>query len=602
MSELLVPTSEDLVALEESMCREDRFWMLERHLVIQNKMGQLQLLNPMHRAQRRALRALEYQRKRKIPARLIVGKSRKKGLSTGIAADAFCEYLFNDINVLIVAHEKELSETILSYIHRYIEFLDKSMGDKIPAIHKPLYFKGDSSKAEIRFDGYQSKMWIGTAKNVYAGTGMTPQYLFATEVSKWDTGSKTAISLLQSVAMKPGTTVVWESTFNGEDTLFFPGWKAANDNSILKYDAEDNVKFEVTNPEKWNHYMPFFTGTADDPDIPLPFHTEAEKARFSTTLNEKEKVWQEKYDVGYEWLNGMRAIFTSQCQSDESIRCQEYCLNADEAIIASGKHRFNIAKLNLMQAKYVEAGQKGELTYKQRWSKKVEWQEDSGGAILRFRTPIPNHRYIVAIDVAEAKEDKRNNDPDATVIDVYDFDNGMEQVAVMGGDINPENAVIPAAMLAEYYNWAFIIPEANSIGIHVCIELGKVYPQERLYHSGENIQDSGRISREIGFKTTTSTKPIMIGHLAASIEEGSIIFHYQKTYEELRHYIKTAGKTEAAPGYHDDYVITPALAVEGARSRPVILDRRKEADGIERYYQTAKPGQVNTGRSTITGY
>ena len=593
-------TKAELSAIEQNLCRNDKFWMIERHLVIQNKVGQLQLLNPMHLAQKRALKILEFQRKKSMPARLIVGKSRKKGLSTIIAADAYLEYLFRDVNVMIIAHEKDLSETILGYIHRFHRFLHESWGKDIPPLRKIPYHKGSTSKLEIRFEGYEAKMWIGTAKNVYEGTGTTPQYLFASEVSKWDTGATTAIALLQSVALKAGTTVVFESTFNGEDTLFFPYWNAASKNSKVHFENDEVKDLEITNPVKWNHYAPFFTGTVDDPDIPLDFYSEADRARFATTLNEQEKFWQRQYDVSLEWLNGMRAVFVSQCQSQEEIRCQEYAMNAEEAIIASGKHRFNIAKLNLMQTKYQEAGVQGELYYEGRWDKKILFREDIGGLVKLFRRPQQNHRYIMAIDVAEGKQDDRAKDPDATIVDVYDFDNNMEQVAIIAGQITPENIIDPARMLAEFFNWAFIIPESNSIGIHVCIELGKVYPTERLYHQGDNIQESNRISREIGFKSTVSTKPIMIGHLASAIEEASIIFHDEGTFDELRHYVKEGGKTQAAPGYHDDRVTTAGLAVQGARSRPVILDRKK-TDSIEKYYQVMKP-HVESGRNATTGY
>ncbi len=592
----------DLQAIEESMCREDRQWMIERHFVIQNKQGQLQLLNPLRQAQVRALRLLRYQRDKDMPARVIIGKSRKKGLSTGIAADAFVEYLTRDINVMVIAHEKELAETILSYIHRFHKFMDQQMDKDIPAIHKPPFYKGDSSKAEIRLEGYEGRIWVGTAKNVYAGTGMTPQYLFATEVSKWDTGSRTAISLLQSVANKPGTTVVWECTFNGEDTLFYPAWQRAYENTSLGWDAEDNPLFEVTKPEKWNHYIPYFTGAGDDPDIPAQFYSEAEKARFSTTLTEQERMWTDKFGVSLEWLNGMRIILSSQCQGHDDIRAQEYPCTPEEAVMASGGNRFNIHKINLSQAKYVEPGERGDLYYGDRWDKKILWRRDSGGMMIRFREPRPRHRYVIGCDIATGKLDEHGNEQDASVATVHDMDDGMEQAAIIYGAISPENMVTPLQMMGEYYNRAFIVIENNSEGSHVCIEMGKCYPRERLYHSGDNVEELNRLSREVGFRTTVASKPHLIGPLAVAIEEDAVIFHCEKTYAELRHYVKKAGGgTEAAAGYHDDHVMASALAVCGARSRPVLLDRRENPDAIERFYQAGKKSP-ESGRNAVTGY
>ena len=594
----------ELQALEEAMCKRDRLWMIERHFVIHNKMGQLQLLSPMRQAQSRALRILQYSREHNEPARLVIGKSRKKGLSTIIAADAFCEYLVRDVNVMIVAHEKELAETILSYMHRFYGYLDKSYTSDIPPIRKPQFFKGQSAKDEIRFEGYEGKIWIGTARNVYAGTGMTPQYLFATEVSKWDTGAKTAISLLQSVAQKPGTTVVYECTFNGEDTLFYPTWRRAYDYSELRFGPQDEVQFTVTDSVKWNHYIPYFTGAADDPDIPIEFSTEADKARFETTLTEQEQMWREKFSCSLEFLNGMRVIKNAQCQGKDDIRAQEYCITPEEAVIASGAHRFNIQKINFMQAKYQEEGERGELYYSDRWDKRILFRRDMGGYMLRFRSPQQGHRYVIGCDTAEGKVDKHGEEQDSTVADVYDLDNGMEQAAVIYGNISSENIIAPLKLLGEYYNRAFIVVENNSSGQHTCVEMGKIYPRERLYHSGDIVEDSHRrMSREIGFKTTIGTKGNLVGNLAEAIETDAIIFHCEKTFDEMRHYVKkSGGGTEAAAGYHDDHVMAAALGVVGAQSRPVLLDRHQNADAIERFYQYPKESKFASGKNSITGY
>ena len=116
------------------------------------------------------------------------------------------------------------------------------------------------------------------------------------------------------------------------------------------------------------------------------------------------------------------------------------------------------------------------------------------------------------------------------------------------------------------------------------------------------MQDSRRISREIGFKTTIATKGNMIGNLAASIEDDSIIFHCAKTFEELIHYIKKhGGGTEASPGYHDDHTMAAGLAVVGAMSRPVMLDKR-DIDSVEKYYQLPKQSHIDQTRNSITGY
>uniref|UniRef100_A0A6M3L8K0 Putative terminase n=1 Tax=viral metagenome TaxID=1070528 RepID=A0A6M3L8K0_9ZZZZ len=578
----------DLSAIEENLCKDDPLWMIERHFVIHNKIGQLQLLR-LRQAQKRAHNVLQYCHDKGVPARLINSKSRKKGLSTYYCAYAFHQYLTRDVNVMIIAHLKSLSETLMSYVHRFYEYLDQPFDPSIPPIRKPDLHKGTSSKDTFRLDGYQARIWVGTAKDIYAGTGETPQILLASEAAKWDTGAETAISLLQSVAMKPGTTVIYECTFNGEDALFFPEWKKAYDNSRLRFDDKDNVIFEVTRPEKWNHFVPYFTGAGDDPDVPVPFLSDADKARFETSLTEQEKVWMGKFGMSLEAINGMRAIFAAQCRGRDDIRRQEYAMTPEEAVVASGDSRFNVEKILALRDKYVEDGERGTLQHSTRWDKKILFNKDIGGDLIRYRQPKPNHRYVIGVDTAEGKYDEKyGNDPDSTVASVHDLDENMEQVAVIYGRISSENIIAPLKMLAEYYNTAFVVIENNSTGTHTCIEMAKVYPREHLYHSGDIVHEKFRTTREIGWKTTVATKGRLIGWLAEAIEENAVTVHCDKTFEELLHYKKKpGGGTEAAPGYHDDHTIAIALAVVGAKSRPVILDKR-QTDSIERYYQLPK--------------
>jgi hypothetical protein len=299
----------------------------------------------------------------------------------------------------------------------------------------------------------------------------------------------------------------------------------------------------------------------------------------------------------------MRVVYANQCQGKDDIRSQEYPMTPEEAVIASGAHRFNIQKLTTMQIKYQEPGERGELYHSDRWDKKILFRRDVGGYMVQFRLPAQGHRYVIGCDTAEGKADSRGEERDATVADVYDLDAGMEQVACIYGNISSENIIAPLAMLGEYYNKAFIVIENNSSGSHTCVEMGKIYPRERLYHNGDIVEDSNRrLGREIGFKTHVGTKGNLIGNLAEAIETDGIIFHLEKTFDEMRHYVKKpGGGTEAAPGYHDDHCIAAALAVVGAHSRPVLLDR-KQMDEIERYYQKPKAVAYGGGRNPIVGY
>lgn len=591
---------EDLCTREEYLCSEDRYWLFERHFVIKDKQGRLKLLSPLRLAQRKTLAIIQMLRVAKLPVRVIIGKSRKQGLSTIIEADMLAEVLSKQIDGLVITHEVKLSEKLFDMTRRYFDYLDKPLTPGITPLQKPHLYKGVTNKQEMRFQGHDGKIWVETAGNKYAGTGQTPQYGHLSEMSKWDKGAEVAVSLFQSIASLPETTVIIESTFNGYDGLFLPHWEGAYNNCRVWFTEEPNdmgapelrAHYEVTNPKEWNHFIPLFISVLDDEDALLAFQDDTERDRFAQTLNDYEKMLVER-GASLEHLNWRRMQLKLTCQGDEDIMRQEYPSTPGEAVRASGRGRFDQRRLDMMP---IEDGEVGELYYSDRWDKQVLFRRDAGGALTRFKQPVRGHRYVIGVDSAEGRLDAHGRKQDDSVVDVYDLDMGMEQVAVLCDNISVENLVAPVLMIAEYYNNAFIAPEANSIGHHLCIELLKKYPKERLYHRQD---DHGR-NREVGFKTTVGTKEsILIGGLAAAIADGQIIFHYKKTLEQLRVYVKKAGGgTEAEAGYHDDLVIGAALAVVGAKAYPPTLNRSKMRTLASIY----NPQHRDDGRNAITGY
>ena len=113
---------EEMCESEQMLCDTDRVWLLERHAVIKNSEGQLQLLSPMKRAQRITLAVMEWQRERKQPVRIIIGKSRKQGESTLIEADMYSEVVNRGVDALVLAHDRVTSEYIFGMCRRFHEW------------------------------------------------------------------------------------------------------------------------------------------------------------------------------------------------------------------------------------------------------------------------------------------------------------------------------------------------------------------------------------------------------------------------------------------------------------------------------------------------
>jgi hypothetical protein len=70
-----------------------------------------------------------------------------------------------------------------------------------------------------------------------------------------------------------------------------------------------------------------------------------------------------------------------------------------------------------------------------------------------------------------------------------------------------------------------------------------------------------------GFRTTQVTKPHIIGNLKNAVENDDIWIASKVMIQELKDYISTdSGRTEAAPGCHDDTVMATAIALEALRT------------------------------------
>lgn len=582
----------------------DRAWLLERHAVIKNAEGQLQLLSPLKRAQRMTLAVMEWSRSRKQPVRLIIGKSRKQGESTLIEADMYAEVVSRGIDALVLAHDRQTSEYIFGMTHRFHEYWDKAFSADIPPIWKPREYKGQVAKGELRFNNHEGHILVGTAGGAYAGTGLTPSYIHASEVSKWERGGDVATSLFQSIADKPGTTMVLESTFNGYDGLFLPIWEEAWNNSRLRMREEKGkfvVEFEVTDHGKWNGFIPLFISAADDENIWRGFQDEDEKKRFVESLDEYERGLMEQMGVLPEFLQGRRFLYRHKCRSDMSVLRQEYPVTPQEAVRASGRSRFNVELLEEMAVR-IEVGRLMSLERTTRWDKKIVANSDGGSLLRVFRDPVAGHRYVVGVDTAEGKLDEHGRDPDDSVAMVFDADAGLEQVAVYAGKVSPENLVVPCLLLAEWYGNAFVVIESNSSGMHLCIEFQKKYENLRLYHR-DDYKEDGRPNRAVGWRTHVGNREsVLIAGLATAIEDRQILFHDERTIMECKRFVyKTGGGTSAEEGYHDDHVIAAALCVQGARSAGMARMADRSRENIVRK-ELMRRREADSGRSSLTGY
>jgi len=223
---------------------------------------------------------------------------------------------------------------------------------------------------------------------------------------------------------------------------------------------------------------------------------------------------------------------------------QEFPSNADEAFILSGRPRFDIEALKKMLG----------ATPLQTLDLGVDADGKPLGHGVIWEMPRENGRYVMGADTAEGLE---KGDYSAAV--VLDYDTGLD-VAELHGHWEPEEFAHHLASLARVYNDAYAVVEANNHGASTILALVTIEGYTNLHYQQDPF---GNVSERPGWKTTTTTKPLMIDALASTIRERLSYRNAAFVSEAMTYVIAENGSTNASGSAHDDRVIAMALATVG---------------------------------------
>lgn len=239
------------------------------------------------------------------------------------------------------------------------------------------------------------------------------------------------------------------------------------------------------------------------------------------------------------WYAAQLAEYT-----DPQMVKQEYPGTATEAFLVSGRTRF-AAEWVAHQGANARPG-----------LPRGQWPEPlrpiQGLAV--YAPPTPGRRYVLAGDVAEGLES--GDYSAATLIDAETW----EELAALHGHWEPDEYAGLLHQVAEVYN-AEIAVERNNHGHAVLATLRRLCPR-RIAEGHDERQ---------GWLTNAQTKPQMIDLLATALRDAALtgagaVVRTQAALDELQIYrIGKSGDTGAPSGYHDDRVMSWAIALMVAR-------------------------------------
>ena len=166
----------------------------------------------LNRAQRHVHETLEKHRRETGKVRAVILKARQEGISTYIEGRFYHKTIFNEgVRTFILTHQEEATKNIFEMVDLFHERCHPDL--------RPL--AGKASEKELFFDRLRSGYKVGTAGNKTTGRSQTVQYLHWSEVAHSPNAMNIQEGLLQAVGDE-GTEIVYESTANGFDPVFYP--------------------------------------------------------------------------------------------------------------------------------------------------------------------------------------------------------------------------------------------------------------------------------------------------------------------------------------------------------------------------------------------
>lgn len=525
------------------LCDADPQEFIEECLFIKTKDQQTVLLH-LNTAQSLIYKRIKRLRAQGKPVRIIVLKARQEGVST------LCEGLifertvrFENTNSLIVAHEPESTEAIFA--------MSKLFYDMLPVDVKPMrrydnkrqmVFENPEEKSRTADPGLRSRMVIATADKVKIGRGLTLHNFHGSEVAFWKNAKELMLSVLQAIPNLPNTSVFLESTANGfgGDGEYF--YKAVQDS------LADKNEFELI-------FLPWHLM----PEYSRPFTDDKEKAIFSETLDEYERDIKRKDKLTLEQLNWRRWAIQNKCGGDLEKFKQEYPATIEEAFVASSRA--------VIPKQYIEAQTK----FTRQPVRKLD-------DLLIYEEPNPRHFYSLGADPSEGIGQ------DDSAITIIDKMTGRE-VGSYIGQIQPDLFAKKIKQAAECFNNALAVVEINNHGLAVLNALKTEYTniyQRTVFDKATNTK-----RKELGWKTSQTTKPLMVDDFIAGLRDDDIGLSNPVTVSQMMTFVHTNESNRygmgAESGQKDDCLISAMLAWQGLKELPSEMPKQTKGRSMKLY-------------------
>ncbi|MBD5225972.1 MAG: hypothetical protein HDS68_08465 [Bacteroidales bacterium] len=528
-------------------CRHDFEFWAATCVRIKDKRSSKLVPFRLNRPQRRVLSMMEDKRLDMEPIRMIMLKARQWGGSTLVQmymAWIQCTRM-RHWHSLICAHVARASATIRGMYSTMLANYPVELweGDTAPKLNR---FEGQDLIKEIA--GRECRVTIGSSERQDSIRGADYAMAHLSEVAFWkDTPKSTPVDFVRAIcgaiATEPDTLIVYESTANGMGNFFHSEWKRSEQ------------------------------GQSDKMAVFVPWH---EIEMYSRPVKDVSKLWhsmdayeRQLWEQGatlesINWYHAKRREY-----ADHQAMMAEYPSTPHEAFANTGTNVFSTEAVDRMSRGCCDPRWRGEVTGEAptgaRALRNVRFAPDTTGRLTLWEKPAAGCRYVAAVDVGG-----RSVSADWSVIAVLTVERCPRVVAQWRGHIDHDLLTWKAAAIARYYNSAMLVFESNTLeteaadqGQYILHELCEHY--SNLYM---RMSPDGNGRPRPGFHTNRATKQMIITELIGAVRDGTYEEHDMEACHELSVYEQMEnGSYGARRGYHDDILMTRAIALHAIREQ-----------------------------------
>lgn len=455
------------------------------------------------------------------PIRIIILKARQMGFSTETEAIIFKNVVtHHNYNAGIVAHKEDSTANLFNMSKRMLEYLPEDIKpERKKSNAKELVFNNEQGT------GLDSRMKVMTAGGKGIGRSDTFTALHLSELAFWEGDKKvTMTGLLQAVPNTPDSMIIIESTANGYE-YFKEMWDRA-------------VAGE-------SDFYPLFIGWNELKEYSMPYT--------GFDLTQEERELKEQYNLTLEQLTWRRWCIKNNCSGDINQFKQEYPICPEEAFLSTGNCYFNkeniINRINTAPEPLV----KGKFTcyYDGIRIRNQKFLEQEDGNIKIYEYPQKRVPYVLGGDTA-------GEGSDYFTAHVINNITG-KQVAVLKQQYNEIEYVKQVYCLGMFYNCALVGLE-NNFSTYPTQKLAELNYPNQFVRKKED-QYNNKYEKSFGFKTTSITRPYILGLLQEIVHDNIDVIQDKETLREMLTFIvNDKGRAEAEEGYHDDLVMALAIS------------------------------------------